>query len=70
MHELHEWLGPTIAVSRPGAHHADASVTEDVEVDRIRVFAHATPPAGLRGVTVRTRLGGAGVDVRFQLRVY
>jgi hypothetical protein len=49
---------------------ADASITEDVEVDRVRVISKVSPPAGLRGVTVRTRLGTVGVDARFQLRIY
>ncbi|WP_394849714.1 hypothetical protein LZC95_19955 [Pendulispora brunnea] len=49
---------------------ADATITEDVDVDRVRVFPRVSPPAGTRGVTVRTRLGAAGVDARFQLRIY
>ncbi|WP_394847409.1 hypothetical protein LZC95_08080 [Pendulispora brunnea] len=54
----------------PAVVDADASVTEDVEIDRIRVVTKVSPPPGMRGVTVRTRLGTIGVDARFQLRIY
>lgn len=47
---------------------AEASVTEDVEIDRVR--AYATTVGGNPGVRVKTKLGAVGTDARFVVKIY
>jgi hypothetical protein len=54
----------------PPAADPEATITEDVEIDRIRTMVMPSAPAGRVGVRVKTKLGATGTDARFQLKIY
>lgn len=51
------------AAALPPKFSARASVIEDAEIDRVRVFDWAAAGAGFQGVEIVTKLGATGTDV-------